>query len=340
MAARESADYFARFGFDEDTIRQRLSWLRLTPADHGWARRLHEQVIAPHADTITDQFYTALDQDPEFIRLVGGRAVHLRPNLINYLHHFGLGFDSRHYFNGCFHLGVAHLRAGIPLSFFKASFFLLQQILLDFVPPAADLPAGEYEALVSILVRLIALDMTLATDTYHLSEIRAWQSQASTDALTGLSNHGAIMTELQHRMARAREQRHSLCIAMVDIDFFKKVNDTYGHLAGDRVLAEVARRIRAAIRNFDIAGRYGGEEFLLVFSDTDLQMAQVVAERVRQAVAAAPVDTEGKHIPVTISLGVALASGQDTADQLIERADRALYAAKTAGRNRTVLGTA
>jgi two-component system, cell cycle response regulator len=340
MASRESADYFARFGFDESTIQQRLSWLRLAPADHSWARRLHEQVIAPHADVITDQFYTALDQDPEFIRLVGGRAVHLRPNLIDYLQHFGLGFDTRQYFNACFHLGIAHLRAGIPLSFFKASFFLLQQVLLDFVPPAAALPAGDYEGLVSILVRLIALDMTLATDTYHLSEIRALQSQASTDALTGLFNHGAIMTELHQRMARAREQRRSLCIAMVDIDFFKKVNDTYGHLAGDRVLAEVASRIRAAVRSFDIAGRYGGEEFLLVFSDTDLQMAQVVAERVRQAVAATPVANEGKQIPVTISLGVALASGSDIPDQIIERADRALYVAKTAGRNRTALGTA
>jgi diguanylate cyclase (GGDEF)-like protein len=124
---------------------------------------------------------------------------------------------------------------------------------------------------------------------------------------------------------------------MADIDFFKKVNDTYGHLAGDEVLRAVTERIQSSLRDFDTVGRYGGEEFLIILPNTDLEMAKAVAERVRAKVAAQPVHVPGERIRVTISLGIACRLSDWEANQMIEQADAAMYAAKQAGRNRVAV---
>lgn len=127
---------------------------------------------------------------------------------------------------------------------------------------------------------------------------------------------------------------------MVDIDHFKRVNDRWGHADGDRVLAEVARRIRHEVRAGDLATRYGGEEFLVLLPDTALQAASDVAERIRGAIASEPVALGGGRVVVTASVGVAqLRDGEDNA-ALVARADTALYRAKQQGRNRCVADAA
>jgi two-component system cell cycle response regulator len=131
-------------------------------------------------------------------------------------------------------------------------------------------------------------------------------------------------------------------VLTLDVDFFKSVNDTYGHDAGDRVLQEMAGRLRAIIRNSDLACRTGGEEFVVVLPGTDLHSAERVGERVRKMVAAKPfLAAPGCHLTVTISLGVAsLLNVEDTPEDLLKRADRALYRAKREGRNRVSLSAA
>jgi two-component system cell cycle response regulator len=124
---------------------------------------------------------------------------------------------------------------------------------------------------------------------------------------------------------------------LLDIDHFKKINDTYGHPAGDDVLREFAGRIGRNLRNFDLAGRIGGEEFVAILPDTGIETAMAVAERLRGQIAGAPMTAKGVEgpIPVTTSLGVTIASDPgESVDDLIGRADRALYAAKRNGRNR------
>ena len=152
---------------------------------------------------------------------------------------------------------------------------------------------------------------------------------ARTDALTGLGHHGA----LQDALERAITQGAPLCVAMIDIDDFKQINDTFGHLVGDQVLTEVARRLQSAARAGSVY-RYGGEEFTVLLPGASLANAQAAGERLRAAVANHPFES----VPsVTCSLGIAERRDQDNATTLLEAADRALLRAKTTGKNRVQL---
>lgn len=168
----------------------------------------------------------------------------------------------------------------------------------------------------------------------HLSVLfqnaRHFQS-ATTDNLTGLLQRGYLMKRLTQEMDREARHRRGLTVMMADIDHFKSVNDRFGHPEGDRVLQEVARRIRTGLRSTDLAGRYGGEEFLLVLPDTPGEVSRQVADRLRRSIQAAPIGLAGR---VTISIGVARWQGHASPEALIQQADLALYRAKRNGRDR------
>jgi diguanylate cyclase (GGDEF)-like protein len=170
-----------------------------------------------------------------------------------------------------------------------------------------------------------------------LATQRQLREQASRDALTGLWNRAAILDLLERELARGRREGRPVGVIMADLDHFKRINDTFGHLAGDRVLRQAARRLGEALRPYDTVGRYGGEEFLVVLPGCDAGDATGLAERLRRCVADEPVDWEGCPVPVTVSLGVAASDGAADAAGLLQTADEALYRAKGAGRNRAVL---
>jgi two-component system cell cycle response regulator len=166
---------------------------------------------------------------------------------------------------------------------------------------------------------------------------------AITDQLTGLFNRRYMSRHLGTLIANANSTGKPVSFLILDIDFFKQVNDTHGHDIGDEVLREFATRISANVRGIDLACRYGGEEFVVVMPDTDLNFAYMVAERLRQAVADAPfrISSGPGQLPVTISIGVTASEGTgDTAEALLKRADQALYRAKRDGRNRVVADAA
>ncbi len=160
--------------------------------------------------------------------------------------------------------------------------------------------------------------------------------KASHDDLTGMFNRRMVVEMLAREHARVLREKGVLSVGLLDIDYFKRVNDNFGHHAGDAVLQEVARRIRASVRKIDIAGRYGGEEFLVVLPGCDARTAGVIAERVRLMISATPIVASGHAIHVTASIGVATSTTPPGVDPqaLIEDADRALYRAKALGRNR------
>jgi diguanylate cyclase (GGDEF)-like protein len=159
---------------------------------------------------------------------------------------------------------------------------------------------------------------------------------ARRDALTGLLNRGAVLEVFTNEVVRARREHTPLSIIMVDFDHFKRVNDTYGHLAGDAVLREIARRMSEQVRPYDAVGRYGGEEFLLVLPNCAHDEAVEVAERLRVRAVSEPVVFEGTSITIAISLGLACQARilSDEPEPLISAADAALYEAKRTGRNR------
>jgi len=160
--------------------------------------------------------------------------------------------------------------------------------------------------------------------------------QATIDALTGLLNRGAIMDRLTSEIERSIREGHPLCIAMVDLDHFKKLNDTHGHSAGDTALCEAAKKMSFVLRPYDAVGRYGGEEFIVVFPRCDESIAMGIAERIRSSIAQ-PIRIEDQQISVTASIGVARAIHSKSADAIMQAADDALFRAKQLGRNRVEL---
>jgi two-component system cell cycle response regulator len=164
----------------------------------------------------------------------------------------------------------------------------------------------------------------------------ALREQATHDPLTGLWNHEEILRILGRQLSRAEREGGDVSVVMADLDHFKRVNDTHGHMAGDAVLRQTARRMVSQVRDYDYIGRYGGEEFLLVLPGCDGKRAGNLAERVCQSIGSESMDIPEGMIPVTISLGVASTrkASKSDADSLVQAADLALYRAKENGRNR------
>lgn len=158
---------------------------------------------------------------------------------------------------------------------------------------------------------------------------------AITDHLTGIHNRGYLMKRGEEELERVRRGSRPLGCIMLDLDHFKRVNDTKGHVAGDSVLKGVADRLRSCVRPYDVVGRYGGEEFMVLLPDTTFEQSLVVATRICERVRNDPFEAEGEFLPITVSLGVADASNADCVlNDMIKRADSGLYKAKADGRDR------
>ncbi|HKQ30899.1 MAG TPA: GGDEF domain-containing protein, partial [Burkholderiales bacterium] len=162
---------------------------------------------------------------------------------------------------------------------------------------------------------------------------------AETDALTGLHNRRKLDQRLREEIQRSQRSHQPLALVLLDLDHFKGINDTYGHSAGDAVLRALATTFRREIRDIDLVARVGGEEFMFLFPDTDPELAQRVAERIRRALTVLTVTVPGEEkLHVTGSFGIAcFPLHANNAESLVANADRALYAAKQAGRNRSLM---
>ena len=196
----------------------------------------------------------------------------------------------------------------------------------DYVTKPFD--PGELQA------RLRTGERILALQRQFLEAQEALRLQASRDSLTGLYNRRVVLERLDEELARAGREASELSVLILDADHFKRVNDRYGHQAGDDTLHELASRLGSVLRPYDSLGRYGGEELIAVLPGCDEEGALEVAERMRSAVDSIPLATRAGPVPLTISIGSATWSGRGNGDTLIARADEALYRAKSAGRNR------
>jgi diguanylate cyclase (GGDEF)-like protein len=213
---------------------------------------------------------------------------------------------------------------------------------------------GEIRQIVSIAIVVIAFIMftVCGISFIFLRQIsqklkdaeNTLQRHAASDPLTGLHNRRHIFARAREELARLQRERannHSLAgisVTLLDLDHFKKVNDAYGHLIGDEVLKETARRIQATTRAYDLVGRLGGEEFVIVHPDADYTQARSIAGRIWEAIRQEPYMIDGRKITVAASLGVATLDPSEEKDitPALERADRALYNAKKEGRDRVM----
>jgi diguanylate cyclase (GGDEF)-like protein len=188
-----------------------------------------------------------------------------------------------------------------------------------------------------LLLNAVASQLVVAVENSHLYGLTKVLS--ITDELTGLYNYRELQSRLNQEVERAARYESSLSLLMIDADDFKSYNDTYGHVAGDKALAELAGVMRSAVREVDFVARYGGEEFTVLLPETDSAGAFVVAEKIREAVADhdfPEAEVEGKaRGPLTVSVGIAtFPTYADDTESLLSQADNALYRAKNEGRNR------
>jgi diguanylate cyclase (GGDEF)-like protein len=210
--------------------------------------------------------------------------------------------------------------------------FSLQRGLTHFTVSTVSLMAL---AVVAMWISAMRVRISRQSDELRQTLVQA-QALATTDMLTGLLNRRAMTDQLESELARVSRSGNPVCVALIDIDHFKKVNDHYGHRMGDEVLRAFASLAQGDLRQVDQLGRWGGEEFLLMMPHVDASQAWVAVERLRNRIAAHPMGDSG-NLTVTISAGLAQFSHGESLDRWIERADQALYQAKQSGRNRCLI---
>lgn len=229
------------------------------------------------------------------------------------------------------------LQVGLVVAFFIISDSWLLRYAVPLYPQSETVLATLRH------VNIVGLCFMLSVGAY----VQAWligkstaalRRVASTDALTGLLNRRSFGEIAERELARCRRSGSPLAMLLGDIDFFKRINDTHGHAAGDHVLQTVANLLPAALREYDCVARWGGEEFVVLLPDTDREHALIIAERLRAGVAGIHPQFEGELIPVTMTLGVAQYATDDNWHAIVARADEALYRGKHAGRNRVEAG--
>ncbi len=175
----------------------------------------------------------------------------------------------------------------------------------------------------------------LQAELFRLQEM--FRAQSRTDPLTGCLNRRGITERLLAEISFAQRDKRPLGVAVLDMDHFKRINDTHGHAVGDGVLQELVHRLGTSVRASDAFGRIGGEEFLILWPGLSVESSRVAADRVRQIMERTPFVIDDVTLKATVSLGVTTTTGEDSQEAIIERADQALYAAKAAGRNRVIM---
>lgn len=338
-----------KYGFDKGGRERRLALLGFGVEDIDLAQQLQTKVLAPNRHAIIEALYEFITHKPDMAAYVDTPSTldALKQNYHKYLSSMGVDYASFEYFEDRLHIGVTHARNGLPLGLYLAVNRLLVDLILRCFPPEIIKQPEHCLNLSRFVNRIVNLDMSLTIEVYHrtgvqdletsvhalLNEREDLTTQVQRDALTQLASRRYLLDVLIKAIERAANDEGYLSIAMADLDHFKQVNDSLGHLVGDRVLKEVAQRLSTSVREQDLIGRYGGEEFLLIFPETSLTVAQQVAQRIREHVASTPIHLPEHTIPITISIGLTRYEAGDTIESLLQRADNAMYAAKQAGRN-------
>lgn len=341
------------FGISQQEVKTRLAFMDYGQADHQRAQTLRD-IIAPNIDPIIDEFYEHLFKFSELTSFLSDKQVfeRLREAQKNYMLTLGENLGELSYYESRLRIGRAHERVGLHQKWYLGASVILFSIITAKLKDSFANDSNELAAHMCTLKKLLTLDFSLATETYHQATTQrlegilgqlnhAQQSLQQTsrlDGLTQINNRRFLMEALEMEVYRSHRFDHQMCLAILDIDHFKAVNDTHGHVFGDLCIQTVVRSLKDNIRQSDILGRYGGEEFAIGLVETHLDGALQILERARLAVALKTIEQEGKTATLTVSIGMAeLTPDVRDLDVLVQRADEALYQAKESGRNRTCI---
>ena len=309
------------FGFDRSTIVERLNLLGLGgPAIPMIAAELQSHVIQPNVDSIIEEFYEALAQTEAFqsLALGEGQVNHLKMTQRTYLLSLGQEFDTLEYFESRLRVGAAHERVGVSLSLYQSFYCQLQNMLLTLIPEEIRQKPDAFAELAHFIIKITSLDMSLAIETYHSTEVHDLEDSITVcreesellrrslrfDTVTRVHSRAFVVQALEEKLVLAAKSGDPLCAVMADLDHFKEINDAHGHQVGDHVLHDVATRMVTGARGSDVVGRYGGEEFLIIFERATLDVARDLAERIRIRVLADPFIEDAEKLYITLSLSL------------------------------------
>jgi len=343
-----------KYGFDSLKRQQYIVLMGLTPDCHELIQYLHDTIIRRKAGPIVEKFYERLlsyKETRDFLKNYNSIDL-LKETQCRYLKSYGLQFDSMQYFEQRLQVGEAHARIHLPLRYYQTAFRILDDILIDSIVSSLPVSDAKVIELIKLISRVSTLDMSIAIETYHTvyvqnmsSSIKALRDEHKSlssiidhDELTQVASRSRIMEYLTYNIDNAAEEYSVFCVAMIDLDHFKSVNDQYGHLTGDLVLKGVAARMMATLREDDMLGRFGGEEFILIIPYVSLTTAEKILTRLCHHLSAQPFHIDEHVIPVTVSIGVSAYRKGDDDNKLLARADEAMYEAKYNGRNQVITG--
>ncbi len=340
-------------GFDRTAIQDRLQQMNLGDIDRDMAHTVRDKIIEPQHEQIMDAFYEFVFSQEYMQPFIGSEKniPGLKQTQTEYLLSLGIGFDTSEYFEHRLRIGIAHARIEMPMNIYIAAYSKMQCLLHEAVRNSSIDDHDLLMACHQFINKIVFLDISLATDAYNfatlnnlsesVSQLKKEKNKLSNqlmhDALTGSLSRAYIMDVLDKHVAKhSRANSQNLSVALFDIDHFKNVNDTYGHQVGDALLVKFVETINFAIRTQDYLGRYGGEEFLFLVTDTSPKKIYNLVERIRKSIEKTVYNISGYDITMTISIGLAHIRPGDDTESIIQRADEALYQAKNSGRNQTV----
>ena len=342
-----------KYGFDAKKREHYVNLMGLTPDCHERVNYLHNHVIQPYAERIVNEFYDILLSFPEISEYLKKhtKVEHLKVTQLLYLKTYGVQFDTEDYFEQRLQVGQVHAQIKLPLRYYKAAFRILDEILFNYIVKVVPYKSKNFLALIKLVTRISTFDMSLAIDTYHHVKVQGMSSSIDAlrderkslssiidcDALTGVASRSRILEYLNENIEKSLIENDTFCVAMIDLDFFKSVNDNFGHLVGDQILIGVVARMKSNLREGDMLGRYGGEEFVLIFPHASIKVVKQILVRICKHVADDVFQVEQDSIPITVSIGATDNHKNDNEQDLLGRADHALYKAKNNGRNQVVI---
>lgn len=332
------------FGYDQSRIDEMLRLLEISERDIDTAYSLHSDVIDPNLEAIIGSFYDYLQAHPEFQAFFkpGEQLTRMAQTQEAYLLSLGINFHSPDYFENRLQIGVTHNRIGLPPRLYECAYVKLKHLIVDQI--SDEIAEDEQRKIHDFLNRIIALDISLALESYYqvqvdnlqgsLDELREskeqLQQRSLIDALTGANTRAAVLSVINKLVRQYQSDGSIFSVVMCDVDDLGSVNDRLGHMAGDLILKKLVEQIKSRIRNKDMIGRYGGDEFLIVLRDTGENDAGKIMQNINEHLINQALKVGDTELNLHMSYGVTNIQENDTLPGLLQRVDQDLLQAKGA----------